>query len=148
VWCKFKKGDEEIRSFELSRKDFFSNYDETNSKVVETKKNRSKKVHVTSRSYFTGHGGSKASKRAVSEDHASCWAHKNLTVTTKRIRALLTAARASGGKNECQVRLAGIEREYCMGTETGRSGGSGFRGTITPGDGSKQKGGKMGAGYV
>jgi len=48
----------------------------------------------------------------MSEDHASCWVHKDLTVTTKQIQALLTAARASGGKDEYQVRLTGIEREY------------------------------------
>ena len=35
-----------------------------------------------------------------------------------------------------------------MGTEIGRLGGYGFRGTVTAGDGSKQNGGKMGAGYV
>jgi len=34
-------------------------------------------------------------KMAVSEDHASCWVHKDLTVTTKQIQALLTAAKAS-----------------------------------------------------
>jgi len=62
--------------------------------------------------------------------------------------ALLTAARASGGKDECQVRLTGIEREYWMGTEIGRLGGYGFRGTVTADDGSNQKGGKMGAGYM
>jgi len=35
-----------------------------------------------------------------------------------------------------------------MGTEIGRLGGYGFRGTVTAGDGSNQKGGNMGAGYV
>jgi len=85
---------------------------------------------------------------AMSEDHASCWVHKDLTVTTKQIQAMLTAARASGGKDKCQVRLTGIEREYWMGTEIGRRGCYGFRGTVTAGDGSNQKGGKMGAGYV
>jgi len=35
-----------------------------------------------------------------------------------------------------------------MGTESGRLGGYVFRGTITAGDGSNQKGGEMGAGYV
>ena len=35
-----------------------------------------------------------------------------------------------------------------MGTEIGRLGDEGFRGTVTAGDGSNQKGGKMGAGYV
>jgi len=57
--------------------------------------------------------------------------------------ALLTAARASGGKNECQVRLTGTEREYWMDTEIGRLGGYAFRGTVTAGDGSNQKGGEM-----
>ena len=85
---------------------------------------------------------------ALSEDHASCWVHKDLTVTTKKNQALLTAARASGGKDECQVRLTGIELEHWMGTEIGRLGGYGFQGTVTAGDGSNQKGGKMGAGYV
>jgi len=84
----------------------------------------------------------------MSKDHASCWVHKDLTVTTKQSQALLTAARASGGKDECQVRLTGIEREYWMGTEIGRLGGYGFRGTVTAGAGSNQHGGKMGAGYV
>jgi len=35
-----------------------------------------------------------------------------------------------------------------MGTEIGRLGGYGFRGTVTVGDGSNQKRGEMGAGYV
>jgi len=80
---------------------------------------------------------------AVSEDHASCWVHKDLAVTTKQIQALLTAARASGRKDERQVGLTGIEQEYWMGTEIGRLGGYGFRGKVTAGDGSNQKGGKM-----
>jgi len=74
--------------------------------------------------------------------------HKNLTVTTKQIQALLTAARASGGKDEWQVRLTGIERENWMCTEIGRLGGYAFRGTVTAGDGSNQKGGEIRAGYV
>ena len=35
-----------------------------------------------------------------------------------------------------------------MGTEISRLGGHGFQGTVTAGDGSNQKGGKMEAGYV
>ena len=54
---------------------------------------------------------------AMSEDHASCWVHKELTVTAKHIQAWWTAARASGGKDKCQVRLTGIKQEYWMGTE-------------------------------
>ena len=58
------------------------------------------------------------------------------------------AAGWTGGKDECQVRLTGNEREYWMGTEIGRLGGYGFRGTVTAGDGFDQKGKTMGAGYV
>jgi len=43
VWCKSQKEVEEIRSFELSGKKFFSNYDETKSKEEKNKKNGSKK---------------------------------------------------------------------------------------------------------
>jgi len=64
------------------------------------------------------------------------------------MQALLTAARALGGKDECQLQLTGIEWEYWMGTEISRLGGYGFRGTVTAGDGSNQEGGKMGAGHV
>jgi len=42
VWCKSKKGAEEIRSFELSGKEIFSNYDDTKSKEEKNKKNGSK----------------------------------------------------------------------------------------------------------
>ena len=55
---------------------------------------------------------------------------------------MLTAARASGGNDKCQVRLTIIEREYWMGTEIGRLGGYGFRGTVIASDGSSQTGGK------
>jgi len=85
---------------------------------------------------------------AASEDHALYWVDKDLTVTvtTKQIQALLIAARAPGGKNKYQVRLPDIQREHLMGTEIGRA--ESFRGTVTVEDGSNQKGGKMGAGYV
>jgi len=78
-------------------------------------------------------------QRAMSEDHASCRVHKDLIVTAKQIQALLTAARVSGGKDECQVRLTGIEREYWVGTEIGSLGGYSFRGTVTAGDGPNSK---------
>jgi len=38
-----EEGAEEIRSFEFSRKEIFSNYDETKSKEMKRKKNGSKK---------------------------------------------------------------------------------------------------------
>ena len=60
--------------------------------------------------------------------------------------ALKKAAGASGGKDECQVRLKGRERDYWMGTEIGMLGGYRFQGQVTAGDGSDKQG-KMGAGY-
>jgi len=48
----------------------------------------------------------------------------------------------------CLPILSGIEWEYWMSTEIGRLGGYSFRGTITTGDGSNQKGERMEAGYV
>ena len=56
------------------------------------------------------------------------------------------APAVSGGKDECQVRLQGRERDYWMGTEIRMLGGYGFQGQVTAGDGSDKKG-KMGAGY-
>ena len=112
VWCKSKKGAEEICPFELSGKEIFSNYDETKSKEGKNKKNGSrKKAHHRQSVRYRSWWKQGNIKMAVSEDHASCWVHKDLTVTTKQIQALLIAARASGGKDEYQVRLTGIERE-------------------------------------
>ena len=42
MWCKSKKGAEEIRSFDVSGKEIFSNYNETKSKEGKNKKDRSK----------------------------------------------------------------------------------------------------------
>ena len=76
VWCKSKKGVEEIRPFELSRKEIFSNYDETKSKEEKNKKiGNKKKAHrgpirgqsVRYRSWWK----QGSIKMAVSEDHAS-----------------------------------------------------------------------------
>jgi len=60
VWCKSKKGADQIRSFELSGKEIFFNYDETNSKKEKKKKNGS---HIAGRAYDTCHGGSKATSK-------------------------------------------------------------------------------------
>jgi len=109
---KSKKGAREIRSFELSGKEIVSNYDETKSKDEKNKKNGNKKdVHRGQSVRYRSQWKQGNIKMAVSEDHASCWVHKDLTVTTKQIQALLTAARASGGKDECQVQASsGITR--------------------------------------
>jgi len=48
VWCKLKKGQQEIRSLDISEKEILSNYDETKSKGAKRQNNRSKK-NCTSR---------------------------------------------------------------------------------------------------
>ena len=60
VRCKSKKGAEEIRSFELSRKEIFFNYEEKIRKRKRTKRTGAKRRHIAGRAYDTGHGGSKA----------------------------------------------------------------------------------------
>ena len=86
VWCKSKKGAEEICSFELSRKKSFSDYDETKSKEEKKKKNGSKKkAHRGQSVRYRSWWKQGNIKMAVGEDHASCWVHKDLTVATKQI---------------------------------------------------------------
>jgi len=67
-------------------------------------------------------------------------------VADEQKAAFKKAAGASGGQDECQVRLKGREGDYWMGTEIGMLGGCGFQGQVTAGDGSDKQG-KMGAGY-
>jgi len=67
-------------------------------------------------------------------------------VADEQKAALKKAAGVSGGKDECQVRLKGTERNYWMGTEIGMLGGCGVRGQVTAGDGLDKQG-KMKAGY-
>jgi len=110
VWCKSKKGAEKIRSFELSGKEIFFNYDETKSQEKKNEKNGSKKkAHREQSVRYRSWWKQGNIERAVTEDHASCWVQKDLSVTTKKIQALLTVARESSGKDECQVKLTGIE---------------------------------------
>jgi len=78
----------------------------TKSKEVKRKKNGSKKSAYCRQSVeYMSWWKQGNVKMAMSEDRTSCWVHKDLTVTTKQIQALLTAARAPCGKDECQVRL-------------------------------------------
>jgi len=46
-------------------------------------------------------------------------------VADEQKAALKKAAGVSGGKDECEVRLKGRERDYWMGTEIGMLGGYG-----------------------
>ena len=87
-------------------------------------------------------------KIAASKNHANCWVHKDFHYTANNVETLREAFEASGGKDECQVRVTGIEREFWMGTEIGRLRGYDFQGVVTAGDGSNQKGDKMGAGFI
>ena len=76
----------------------------------------------------------------MSDGYASCWVHLDCYVADEQKTALKKAAGVSGGKDECQVRLKGREREYWMGTEIGMLRGYGFQGQITAGDGSDKQG--------
>jgi len=62
-------------------------------------------------------------------------------VADEEKNALKKAARVSEIKDECQVRLQGRDRGYCMGTEIGMLGGyhAGFQGQATTGDKSDKK---------
>jgi len=138
VWCRREK-DEEQRLFEVDEKEIFSN--------------RSKQANVEAGEKTDKKGGKGQSVRwkawwrqsnikcAVSGEYASCWVHQDYHVADEEKVALKKAARVSEIKDECQVRLQGRERGYCMGTEIGMLGGyhAGFQGQVTAGDGSDKK---------
>jgi len=62
----------------------------------------------------------------VSEKYALCWVHQDCHVADEQKAVLKKAAGASAGKDKCQMRLKGRERDYWMGTEIGMLGGYGF----------------------
>jgi len=70
----------------------------------------------------------------------------NFCLADEQKADLKKAAGVSGRKDECQVRLKGRERNYCIGKEIGMRGGYEFQGQVTAGDGTDKQG-KMGAGY-
>ena len=128
VWCRSSKKDEEQRLFEVDRKEIFSN--------------RSKQTKAKAGEKMDKQGGKGQSVRwkawwrqsnikcAVSEEYASCWVHQDCHVADEPKTALKKAAGVSGGKDECQVRLKGRERDYWMGTEIGMLEGYGFQVTV------------------
>jgi len=87
VWCNSKKWAEEIRSFQLSGKEICSNYHEKRlfagreQKEGTLQAERTIQVVVEARLWWKQGN----IKMAVSENHASCWVHKDFTVTTKQI---------------------------------------------------------------
>jgi len=117
-----------------------------NRKRTRTKRTGAKRRHIAGRAYNTGHGGSKATSK---------WQRSRITLLmmlgsqrshchdiTWQIRALLTAVRASGGKDKCQVYLAGIELNGHRDWQITRLW---LPGTVTAGDGSDQKRGENGS---
>jgi len=87
MWCKSTKRLEEIRSFKLSGKEIFSNYDETKSKEEKNKKNGSKKKARCGQSVRYKSWWQQGNiKMAVSEDHTSCWVHTDPTVKQNKFR--------------------------------------------------------------
>jgi len=63
VWCKSKKGAEEIRSFELSGKEISLTMMKRNRKRKRTKRMGAKRRLIAGRAYNTCHGGSKATSK-------------------------------------------------------------------------------------
>jgi len=116
VWCRSKKGAEEIHSFELSGKGIFFKYDETKWKEEKNKKNGSrKKAHRGQSVRYRSWWKQGNNKMALSENHA--WVHKDVTVMAKQNQILLTAARASGyragildGHRDRQIRRLWLPR--------------------------------------
>jgi len=140
VWCRSRRKDEEHRPFEVDGKEIFSNCrKQANPKAGEKTDKKGGKGQSVRWKVWKRQGKIKC---AMSKGYASCWVHQDCHVADEQ----KAAARVSEGKDKCQVRLEGRERDYWMGTEIGMLGGYGFRGQVTAGDGSNKKG-KMGAGY-
>ena len=151
VWCNSKKEGEEDHRFEHHGKKLFSSYDEKKSKVGDEQEKKGGKkpvrVSVTDQSLESRWKQGNI-KMAASKNYANCWVHKDFLYTANNVEMLREAFEASGRKDECQVRVTGIEREYWMGIEIGKLGDYGFQGAVTAGDGSNQKGERMGAGII
>jgi len=144
VWCRPREKDEEQRLFEVDGKEIFLN----RSKPAKPKagEKTDKKVGKGQSVRWKAWWRQGNIKCAVSEEYASCWVQQDCHVADEHKAALKKATGVSGGKDECQVRLKGRERDCWIGTEIGMLGGFGFQGQVTAGDGSDKQG-KMGAGY-
>jgi len=115
VWCKSNKGAEEICSFELSGKEIFFNYDETKSKEKKNKINESKKKANRGQSVRYRSSWKQGNiKMAVSEDHASCWVHKDFSVTSQRFHC---HNKTNSGFVDCSE---GVRRKGRMSSTTDR----------------------------
>ena len=63
VWCKSKKGAEEIRPFEISGKKSSLSMMKRNRKRKRTTRTGEKRGHIAGRAYDTEHGGSKTTSK-------------------------------------------------------------------------------------
>jgi len=143
VWCRSRKKDDEQCPFEVDGKDIFSNRSkQAKHKAGGNTNNKGSKRQSVRWKAWWRQGNIKC---AVSQEYASCWVHQDCHVADELKAALKKAAGASGGKDECQVRLKGREHDHWMSTEIGMLGGYGFQGQVTAGDGSDKQG-EMGAG--
>ena len=123
VWCRSRKKDQEQYPFEADGKEILSNRSkQANPKAGEnTNKKGGKGQSVRWKVWWQKSN----IKCAVSEEYALCWVNQDCHMAD-----LKKAARVSGGKDKCQVRLKGRERDYWMGMEIGMIGGCGFQGQI------------------
>ena len=95
VWCRSKKGAQEIRSFELSGNKIMM---KRNQKRRRTRRTEAKRRNIAGRVYDTGHGRSKATSKLRC---VRITLHAGLTKISlsrqNKIQAFLTAAKALGG---------------------------------------------------
>jgi len=114
VWCRSRQKDEEQRPFEIDGKEIFSNRSkQTKAKAGEKRDKKGGKAQSVRWKAWWRQSNIKC---AMSEEYAWCWVHQDCHVADEK-KAVKKAAGASGGKDECQVRLKGRQRNYWMGTE-------------------------------
>ena len=117
VWCRSREKDEEQRPFEVDGKEIFSKAKAKAGEKMDKKGDEGQSVR------WKVWWRQSNIKCAVSEEFTSCWVHQNCHVADEEKAALKTAAGVSRGKDDCEKRLKGRERNYWMGTETGMLGG-------------------------
>ena len=136
VWCRSREKDEEQRPFEADVKEIFQT---AASKQKQKQEKRSIKKEVKCSQCWKVWRRQRNITCAVSEEYASCWVHQDSHVADEQKTSFKKTAPVSGGKDECQVRLKGRERNYWMVTEIGMLGGYGFQSQVTAGDGSDKQ---------
>ena len=125
VWCRSREADEGQRPVEVVGKEIFSNRSkQTKAKAGEKREERRQRAVSVLKSVVASEQHQMCSDRRVCFVLGAPrlpWHVANETEV-----ALKKAAGASGGKDECQVRLKERERDYWMGTEISMLGGYGL----------------------